>query len=199
MKEAIDEFRVNMGRVRNLGAIYQTLRNQMTPIVDLSDILRAELVLAVSAFDHYIHALTRIGMIEVYRGHRPQTPAFLRFAVSLENILQGMADPQNINWLNHEIQTRHGWQSFQQPDKVADAIRHISQVRLWEEVASQLGRTAQDVKQQLNLIVDRRNKIAHEADRNPEYPVNRWPIDEEMVDTSIRFIEDIAETIFTII
>ncbi len=165
--------------------------------VDLSDILRAELVLAVSAFDYYIHALTKAGMIEVYRGHRTQTPAFLRFAVSLENILQGMADPQNIDWLDYEIQTRHGWQSFQHPDKVADAIRHISQVRLWEEVASQLGRTAQDVKLQLNLIIDRRNKIAHEADRSTESPENRWPIDEEMVDTSIRFIEDIAETIFT--
>lgn len=39
MQVAIDQFRVNIARVRNLGAIYNTLNAQITAAIDLSDIL----------------------------------------------------------------------------------------------------------------------------------------------------------------
>lgn len=63
-------------------------------------------------------------------------------------------------------QSRHGWDMsfFQDPAKVADAIRLVSRKKLWEEVGTLLGKNDADVKSRLKLIVDRRNKIAHEAD-----------------------------------
>ena len=199
MQAAIDQFRANMDRVSNLGAIHNALKAQTTQAIDLSDILRATLVMAVSALDHYVHEVVRLGMLEVYRGNRAQTPAFLRFTISLESALQGISIPTSEDWLDNEIRIRHGWQSFQQADKIADAIRLISDIRLWEEVANHFGRTLQDVKTQLNLIVDRRNKIAHEADIDPILPSRRWPIDEIVVDDAIHFIEQIAETIYQIL
>ena len=51
----------------------------------------------------------------------------------------------------------------------------------------------------MNLIVDRRNKIAHEADMDPSYPGIRWPIDEVMIENAIGFIEEIVEMIDQII
>ena len=68
--------------------------------------------------------------------------------------------------------------SFQQPDKIADAIRLFSDVKLWQQVALELAIPEQDVKARLKLIVDRRNKIAHEADVDPSFPNMRWPITE---------------------
>ena len=47
MQTAIDQFRTNINRVRNLGSIFEALDSQTTSVLDLSDILRAELVLAV--------------------------------------------------------------------------------------------------------------------------------------------------------
>lgn len=49
------------------------------------------------------------------------------------------------------------------------------------------------------LVVDRRNKIAHEADIDPSFPGKRWPIDDVLVDDAISFIENIAETIYMIV
>lgn len=66
MQAAISQFRANLERVRNLGAIYKTFRIQTTEVLDLSDILRAQLVMAVSAFDQYIHEIVRLGMLEAY-------------------------------------------------------------------------------------------------------------------------------------
>ena len=65
--------------------------NRQSLALDLTDLLRSQIVMVVSALDHYIHEITRIGMLEVYDGKRPQTPAFLRFQVKMEATLQGIA------------------------------------------------------------------------------------------------------------
>ena len=195
MQAAIDQLRANIARVRDLGAIYSTLNAQTTAAIDPSDILRSELVMAVSALDHYIHEIVRLGMLEVYRGTRPETSAFLRFQISLESVRQAISAPTSDDWLGNEIRERHSWRSFQQADHIAETIRLISDIRLWEQVSSYLRMPAQDVRQQLNLIADRRNKIVHEADMNPTPYDTRWPIDEALVDDAINFIEQIVETI----
>ena len=51
-------------------------------------------------------------------------------------------------------------------------------------------------KERLKLIVDRRNKIAHEADADPSYPHARWPIDEEIVSQSVDYLVSICDFIF---
>jgi hypothetical protein len=51
-------------------------------------------------------------------------------------------------------------------------------------------------KNRLALIVDRRNKIAHEADMDPTSPGSRWPIDEVLVQDVIDTMEQIGDAIF---
>lgn len=195
MKIAINQFRANVSYVRNLGAVHAAIKAQTTPVIDLSDILRAQIVMIVSALDHYIHEAVRLGMLEIYQGKRVTATAFQRFNVSLESVSLGLNSPTSSDWLENEIRNRHGWQSFQHPDKIADGIRLISDLKLWEEVAKDLGKTARDVKDELNLIIDRRNKIAHEADIDPTVPGERWPIDELLVRDAVTFIEQVVETI----
>jgi hypothetical protein len=106
----------------------------------------------------------------------------------------------NTAWLENEIRERLGYQSFQQADKIAEAIRYISDRKLWDEVAMKMNRTAKDIKQQLNSIVDRRNKIAHEADIDPTFNIgNRWYIDEILVDDAVDFIEQLVESIHQVL
>ena len=199
MQAAIDQFRTNVERVRNLGSIVRILGSQTTTALDLSDILRAELVLAVSALDHYMHELTRLGMLDAYQGGRLRSQSFTRFQVSIASVLLGISDPSNDNWLEQEIRSRHGHRSFQNPDNIADAVRLISDVQVWNEVALYIGSSVSDIKERLNMIVNRRNQIAHEADINPSYPMMRWPIDESMIDSAVDFIEQIAEAIYDVV
>ncbi|MEQ8539789.1 MAG: HEPN domain-containing protein [Coleofasciculus sp. D1-CHI-01] len=249
MQSALDQFRISIARVRDLISIHNSVKAQSTPALDLSDILRAALVLAVSALDYYVHEVVILGMLEIHRGQRsePNPPrnssqsAFSRFQVSLggarqerliamdiaswlENEIQqsqGSSFLQqshtvsallpvissgilnrlnNASWLEDEVRERLSYQSFQQPEKIADAIRLISDKKLWEEVAQKLGRSAKDVKQQLSAIVDRRNKIAHEADIDPTYNIgSRWNIDESLVSDAVNFVEQVVESIHQIL
>lgn len=249
MQSALDQFRISISRVRDLIALHNSVKAQATGARDVSDMLRAALVLAVSALDYYVHEVVTLGMLEIHRGQRSEpTPsanttqsAFSRFQVSLGGARQerlaaidiaswleteieqthGYAFLQqsytvaalipaisssvvkrlnNASWLENEIRERLGYQSFQQADKIADAIRYISDKKLWDEVANKISRPAKDIKQQLNSIVDRRNKIAHEADIDPTYNIgDRWNIDEVLVGDAVDFIEQIVESIHQVL
>ena len=199
MEEAIEQFRSNIIRIRNLGALANALEAQTTGVLDFSDIWRAELVLAVSAFDHYVHEITRLGMLDAYRGNRQKSAALLRFPIAMAHTLAGIADPSGDDWLDQAIRDYHGHQSFQNPDNIAAAIRLISDVQLWNEVASNLQSDSASVREQLRIIVARRNQIAHEADTNPSYPNMRWPIDDRMATHAVDFLEAVAEAIYEIV
>lgn len=249
MQSALDQFRISIGRVRDLIALHNSVKAQATGALDVSDLLRAALVLVVSALDYYIHEVVTLGMLEIYQDKRPEPnppqnslqSTFYPFQVSLggarqerliaidiaswlENEIQksrGSAFLQqsytvsalipvisdsvlsklnNTSWLENEIRERLGYQSFQQPDKIADAVRFISDKKLWDEVASRLSKPAKDVKQQLGAIVDRRNKIAHEADIDPTFSIgSRWPINEILVNNAVDFVEQVVESIHQVL
>ena len=249
MQSALDQFRISIGRVRDLIALHNSVKAQATGALDVSDMLRAALVLAVSALDYYVHEVVTLGMLEIHRGQRSEPApsanttqsAFSRFQVSLgsarqdrltaidiaswlENEIQqtqGYAFLQqsytvstliptisnslvnrlnSASWLEGEIRERLGYQSFQQADKIAEAIRYISDKKLWDEVAVQMTKPAKDIKQQLNSIVDRRNKIAHEADIDPTFNIgSRWNIDELLVGNAVDFIEMLVESIHQVL
>lgn len=253
MQSALEQFRVSINRVRDMISLYRSLNSQATAVLDLSDILRASLVLAVSALDYYVHEVVTLGMLEIYHGQRPEPAippnknqsAFSRFQVSLggakeergslRNIVAGLQEVENwlvkdfqqknspqqpytvlmmlqalssdvqntlaqSRWLEDDIRKQLSYKSFQQPDKIAHAIRPISDKKLWDEVAKSLNRSAKDTKQELIAIIDRRNKIAHEADIDPTYGIgDRWAIDEYLVNDAVDFIEKVVESIHAIL
>ena len=90
---------------------------------------------------------------------------------------------------------------MEQPDDIAEAIRFISSVELWNSVASQLQSTSKDVRDRLRLVVDRRNKIVHEADSNPTYGQIGvlWPLNATQADDAVAFIESVAEAVHTVV
>ena len=199
MLSAIQQFRENMERVRAIGGLYEALHQLTPPAVDATDLLRTQIVMAVSALDHYIHEVTRLGMVEIYNGVRPSTHAFLRFQVTMDAALTGLHGTSGSAWLETEIREKHGYLAFQHPDRIADAVRLFSPCTLWPSVASHLGTTDQDVRNELRLIVDRRNKITHEADLDPSYPGSRWPISRSDSIRAVDFIQNICEAIHSVV
>lgn len=192
------QFKENLKRVRELGSLAVAVQSLTTVAIDISDLWRAQVVLIVSALDHFIHDLARLGMIECAKGSRPKTDAYLRFELPMEATESALGGALQEIWVGETVREKHSWQSFQDPDKVADAIRLISPVRLWDAVGAELGSLPKDVKTRLKLIVDRRNKIAHEADLDPTNPGYRWPIDAALVNDTVDFVERLVEAIYKV-
>ena len=109
--------------------------------------------------------------------------------------------PGSAVWLDEQIRDRLGHRSFQQPDDIADAIRLISNVELWNSVAVQLQTTSQDVRDRIRLVVDRRNKIVHEVDSNPTYGQigMLWSLTATQTDDAVAFVESVGEAVHTVV
>lgn len=195
MKTALDSFAINLLRARDLLHMHRHLVARTTGAFDASDILRAAIVLSVSALDHFVHEIVRLGMCEVHHGQRPATRSFLAFPITLNATRSAIAAPATASWLVESIREAHSWQTFQRPEKIAEAIRLVSDIALWETVAPQLGVDPKAAKAELNAIVERRNKIAHEADMDPSFPGQRWPITPALVEGAVDFIERLAQAI----
>jgi len=196
MQSAKVHFEQNIIRVKNLGTIYESINLETTPILDLSDILRAQYVMLVSALDHFIHELVRFGMIETYNGSRRATQKFKEFILGLDkNILftKAIMEEKNNEWLNGQIRHKNGFKSFQESDKIKEALYLILEYDIWIKVRQDLG---DDITSKLNLIIKRRNQISHEADIEPTYQGLRAIYIEDVQD-SIIFIESLVEKIFS--
>ena len=198
MQKALDAFRDSINRVHHLGGLHKAILSLTTPAIDTSDLLRAQIVLAVSALDFYVHEITVLGMLEVLGGARPATSAFEKYRVSVGAMIAGVPTGTH-DWFEADVRERHSFLSFQQPDKISDAIRLFSDVKLWPNVATALGQDDVTVKARLRLIVDRRNKIAHEADLDPSFPDTRWPITEADVTGSCLFLSQTLEAIHSVV
>ena len=200
MISAYNQYKQHLSYVRDLHAIYKAISQQITNVIDLSDILRAEIVFAVSAFDFYIHEIVKAGLIEIYLNNRTITNQSKQFPISMESVINALnSSPTDVYWLEKEIKEKLGWRSFQRSDKVNEALKYIIDNQIWNRISTEIDQQPEHIKKELDLIIDRRNKIVHEADIDPSSPGARWPIDESMTLDAIDFLEHLVDAIDKII
>ena len=175
--------------------------NQVNPNDDLTDLLRAEIVYSISAFDKLIHELVKIGMIETFNGSRIETVQYKAFKITIDTLLK-IQNPSGIPpqfWLKQEIERQHKLLSFQEPDKVNNALNLISnKPHKWQIIATQLGVTETDATIYLKNIVNRRNAIVHEADEDAQTN-QKTAINQSDVANDITFIENLGKAIYDLV
>lgn len=197
MNQAFSQFLINIEEVRKTHLISTSMNVPTSSIVDTSPILRSCIVLSISALDHLIHELAIIGMCEIFNGTRIVTNKYNDFNITLGFMTSITAVPPLITF-ESEIRRRLGWQTFQRSDKIKDAIALFNSIQLWQQVSVAMADTETNIKNRLNLIVDRRNMIAHEADIEPIYKTKRT-ISNADITGSIDFIEKLGTTIYNLV
>lgn len=199
MQTAFNQFKANLGYVKDLDSLYIYLKDTLLLPNDLSDILRAQWTYSVSALDKLIHELVRIGMVEIFNGTRTATPKFLSFTISIDtlnNIKSSTGTPPPEFWFEQEVVKKHSHLSFQEPDKISDALSNIwSSSHKWNDLSIATGIAETDLKTRLKNIVSRRNQIVHESDINPTTGL-RNDIDKTDSDFVFSFISLLGEKIF---
>ncbi|MFJ2307709.1 HEPN domain-containing protein [Streptomyces sp. NPDC087787] len=190
---AYEEFLRHIQAARHTAGTASALSAQVTGALQVDDLLRGALVQAVSALDRYVHEEVRVRVLQHFIDNCTPS-AMLRFQVPLSAVLR-YRDEGGVAWLDEVVRSRHSFLSFQSPDKIADAIRLVSDGELWSEVAQSVGRPAKDLKQELKLIVARRNSIAHESDISPVPPYDRNEIKSEDVAETLDFVEKLVSAL----
>lgn len=202
MNRTIRQFEANLESVKQLGVIYLAFVDKVTPVINLDDLLRAEFVLAVGALDCYVHDLVRIGMGSVFKAGKGESNSYLNFEVSLDfvkKLLSATSENDRLRLFEQEIRRIQGFRTFQTAENISQALSLIGIKAIWDKVGNILGMNSAGVRTQLNLIVDRRNRIAHESDVDPSLGIgNKYPVDYPLVDKAVGFLDSVAHAIYQI-
>lgn len=170
MRNALALFNQNIMSARHAGGLYDYLTMSVTVPASFEDLLRSQVVYAVSAFDKLIHDLVRIGMLEIFTGVRPPTPKYLSEPISIQihSDLISASIPPKEHIFEQAIFRKLKIVSYQDPVKVADGLSYIwDEGQKWQKISEKMAQSDSVIRTTLKLIADRRNTIVHEADIDP--------------------------------
>lgn len=215
MNTAKDVFDRGIRQTQQMTALYDHfVVTVKIPHDQVSDILRYQLVDAISALDRLIHELIRKGIVEMFMNNRTRTQKFLSQPFRAETMIQAItysdhcyiprSQQETAEYVvNKEINDILSTKSFQAPDKIKEGLSYIwdesqKSVKLARAIAVP-GNTdnekQQTFEQKLKLIVERRNQIVHEGDIDP-VTLNKRDLTKQDTLDAIAFIEKIGHAIY---
>nr|WP_315195789.1 HEPN domain-containing protein [uncultured Aquabacterium sp.] len=170
MLNAKGVFHRNINQANELGGLYDYLSTSVAIPEQFEDLLRSQIVNAVSAFDKLMHDLIRIGMVKIFENQRPSTGKYLSESIAIQylpSLLASAVPPPPVRF-EEIVREKLSKLSFQDPTKVADGLSYIwNEPQKWQQIALGLGMSDENAKRKLKLIITRRNAIVHEADLDP--------------------------------
>ena len=190
-----------MASVRELATLHDYLCANLKSPMTFDDLLRFQIVYSVSALDKLIHDLVRIGMVQIFVGMRPATSKYLteRISMSAYANLTSATIPPKEYYFEQEIISKLGIVAYQSPDNIADGLSYIwDEKHKWQRIAAAMAITENQARTQLKLIVDRRNKIAHEADVDITSG-GKFAISKSDCEPTVLFIERCGEEIVKLV
>jgi hypothetical protein len=144
---------------------------------ELSEVLRAALTTAVAALDRYCHEVLLSRIMKQTRKAESKWPKELqkisiplgkaKAAIKHAGVRKGKGGKirsRPMNMIRHVLQEQFHRDTLQRPDDIARALSMIGVKGPWNECGKALNLPAEKVKQRLNTIIDRRNRIVHEGD-----------------------------------
>jgi hypothetical protein len=199
---AITQYNNNSKSIKELGSLYDLIIGKYPLLQEQAEeILRAQFVLIVGAFDCYIHDCVQAGILEIYQGRRVASNVIKKYPVYFSTVQQidSSSDPMlKLAHLKKAIYLKNTKESYQSPQNIENALGLINIVKIWKNLSTKIGMTADDIKNKLSLIINRRNKIAHESDRNDTIG-GKYPINKGLVNDTINFIDKLSESIFQLL
>lgn len=198
MRNAYSTFEHNLNSVKTLHAIHEQFI-QTYSALDLSEILRAEYVLTVSAFDCYLHDLVQSRMHAItFALEDEKLPSeYAKFKIpigTLKLFLTANEDDQK-QILHAALKKSLSEFSFESPQTVERALGYIGINKVWKKVSVILEKEPEEIRKQLSLIIFRRNCIAHQADIANYTDETKQPIEREDVSEVIAYIETLVDSI----
>lgn len=174
------EFSYALQRSKTLCSIYDYVQKSSPAALDATDMLRASIVLGVSALDHLLHQLIRM---EIEHRLINSIPIF---GVNVPSGLIGLDINVAMKGAGTHIYEVNSYKSFVSPSKLAEGLRCVLE-KPWPSIAEHFGDSFDAIKLQLGLIVNIRNRIAHEGDLIPQsvepesYPIDRSDVGDALV------------------
>lgn len=184
--ETKERFVECLQRARTICELQGYLSDTHSKALDTSDMLRASVVLCISAFDFLVHELFRIEVVNRYRSGTSVRRVQLPFDTAIAS------ESRKEELIESHVREINSYKSFVDPGKFSEAMGCFVEDP-WSKISAKLGQDPSEVKRRIRSIYRWRNRIAHEADINPVYAgIELWPIDKDDVIGAVSYIERVG-------
>lgn len=134
------------------------------------NIWRAQIVFLTSAFDFYMHELTKYGLCEIYDENWERTEKYSNLQVGMKTIEIALKSGEDIDWFLEYINDYYKAITMVSYESVKDQLNllGIDLKNIADRTFYQRGgkeRTKEKLRRRLNELFSRRNIIAHQSDR----------------------------------
>lgn len=194
---AVNNFNHNIKSCDELITLYETITKTLPGLeIQSKELLRSVIVLSVSALDNYLHDLYRTEIVESYLGVGNFSVNFEKISVSikvLQNVESANSDAEKRTILQNELKKIQKTESYQSNRSIENIFINLGINKIWTRLEQEgiIGYRANQIKEELANIIDRRNKISHESDW--DYFHNRkFNIEKDDVIDSVKFIKNLV-------
>lgn len=163
------------------------------------NILRAQVVFLESAFDFFLHEITKYGVCKIFCGEWEDTQKYRNIQVDMKTVKEALEMRDDTIWFRnfinylYEKDTLVSYESFKsQLNLIGIKIDEISKKVFYDRNSNI--KPNERCKQRLNELYNRRNIIAHQFDRN-HINAEKKDISRETVESFIEDIEKIVEAV----
>ena len=165
MSQQRNIFDKNIESVLIIDSIFKYMGSHNVEAFDITELLRAEFVLIVSALDYYIHEIVRKGLMDqIDESERCNAKKLYIPFPTVKTILRVDSEEERARILSEQIKEITSKYSYQAPHAIEKALGMIDIKKIWTLLSNILNKPGEDIRGTLSMIVNRRNKIAHEAD-----------------------------------
>jgi hypothetical protein len=189
----LEEFQGDITRARDMVGLGQAIGTMTNGRVDSQDLYRSALVQGVAAWDRYVHGVVLDRAVEIMLG-RVQAGKTSKIGLPLGTVavlmnVTGQADRELT--ARSVFAERRSKETYQRPDDVAAALAMVGVNSVWSTAFP----NAEQAKIRLGVVVERRNRIVHECDRDPVAPGTVVPL---TADDALDALKAVNETVAVI-
>lgn len=163
-----------------------------------NNILRSQIVFAMSCVDFYMHEIVKYGILQIFQGKRQKTSAYSNFAITMPYVERAINNIDSIDWLENWINIKNKQFTYMASKKIQEAISLISSKKILDNVSQKMNIDKNDLKNKIDEIYERRNSIAHQTDRDVStgriFDINKKMV-EEYLEFINKFIKNLHEEI----
>ena len=134
------------------------------------NIWRAQIIFLTSAFDFYMHELTKYGLCEIYDENWERTEKYSNLQVGMKTIEIALKSGEDIDWFLEYINDYYKAITMVSYESVKDQLNllEIDLKKVADRAFYNRGereKTRVKLRRRLNELFSRRNIIAHQSDR----------------------------------
>lgn len=198
LSEIEEHFQENLIFIKNQFKIADDL-SAHNKIEDARTIWSAQIVLLESAFDFYLHELTKYGLNQMFIGEWSKSQKYFNIDVKMKIVDIALNTKENSEWFLdfanelYEKDTFLSYYSIKSQIKLLDLDINLIADKVFFDRNSTI-KTIDKMKQAIGEIYDIRNLISHQAGRR-NADAEKKEIDEKLVNKYIMTIENIVQAI----